>query len=492
MSEKDKVETPRKSSKTKIVVVGLLLAILTIVLLLRASIALIPLWIAAAIIIAIWLVYFRLAPANQFFTLVFEATGRFISRGGQVVRIIIQWVGYTQDDEGYIIPENTWCKDGRALTVIEVLDAKTGKLKIKKTEVKKRQEEVTREGVVETQDIYERVSSEEVIEGAKKYKESLHPLGGLRWIGWYPMNTIAFYDFAWTGVDQAGKVDPHPKESLGLLVLTDDNYYFPPRPLETRPPENLPVLIPMASTIRIANPRKAIFAAEKFLEITDQAIESVKRDFNAAHDYEELISERDIGDQILMMAEYRGITGELFTRYGIELRKLRALDVIVAEAKDVKNDLQRATLRTFEATQTAKATLITAMATSQRRAKETMGSIVQMMAETTGDDPKDIQAKIKKSPRLRSQLQKFIQELTVRQVSIAGKSFVDIRVEGAEGIEKSLLNFIAAYQRIPSKVGSEKEVDGEDKPGAEEDMGAEISEEPSGRRHTSRIKKGRQ
>ena len=34
-------------------------------------------------------------------------------------------------------------------------------------------------------------------------------------------------------------------------------------------------------------------------------------------------------------------------------------------------------------------------------------------------------------------------------MAIEGKSFVDIRVGGAEGIEKTLLDLVAAWQRMP-------------------------------------------
>lgn len=441
------------------------IVLMAVVLLLSAFFAVSFFWPAVIIVVpigliagSIWLIYFYLAPNNRFFTFVHEATGRFVSKGGQVSKVLIQWEGHTFDDDGNVVPTNKWVKGGKELDVVKELDKETGKLKIKKKEAKKRSKKVKKQdSAEEDQDEYFYEYPEEDIEGAKRYEEVHYPLGGLRYYGFWPIYTIYFYDFSWTGVDQAGKIDPHPKESLGFFVLTDDNYLLSANALETKPPENLPVNIPLPITIRIANPRKAIFAAERWLEITLQAINSVAKDFVGAHTYEQLLSEKDIGEQIMMIAEERKIIEELFNRYGIEVRRIRALDVVVAEAKDAKNDLQRATLRAFEAEQTAKATVITAKAESQKRAQEAMGSIILMMAEATGEKAEDIQAKIKNSPRLRSQVQKFIQDLAVRQVSITGKSLLDIRVEGAEGIERTLLNLISAYRRISSGTRDETE-----------------------------------
>lgn len=382
-------------------------------------------------------IYFMLAPNNCSFTFVYEGTGRFISKGGKVVKVIIQWEGHTLDENGYVVPENTWVKNGRTLDVVQVLDEKKGRLKIKKTD-----------GTIEE------------VEGARKYKEPWHPFGGLRYIGPWPIYDIYFYDFAWTGIDQAGNIDPHPKESLGFFILTDDNYLNSAMALETKPPENLPVDLLQPVTIRIANPRKAIFAAERWLEIVLQNITSIDKDFVRMHTWEELIAEKDIGGQILEMARERMIIEELFYRYGIDVRKILTKDLRVTTQPTT--DLQRATLERFKAEQEAKAIAIRADAEKKKRTTETMGTIIQMMAEATGEKPEEIQKKIKDSPRLRSQLQKFTRDLITRQVSIQGKSLIDIRVEGAKGIEKAILDIISVYKRLSSPGGSGKENTGEE------------------------------
>lgn len=50
-------------------------------------------------------------------------------------------------------------------------------------------------------------------------------------------------------------------------------------------------------------------------------------------------------------------------------------------------------------------------------------------------------------------------DLIKRRMAIDGRSFVDIRVEGTEGIEKTLLNAIAVWRRMPEggkEAGEEK------------------------------------
>jgi hypothetical protein len=406
-------------------------------------------------------IYFILAPNNCFFTFVYEGTGRFISKGGKVVKVIIQWEGHTLDENGYVVPENTWIQDGEAVKV--TLDSTAKKLKIEKKDGKMQEfkdietimEDKKRRLLARKTD-----GSTELIAEVRKYKEPWHPFGGLRYIGPWPIYDIYFYDFAWTGIDQAGNIDPHPKESLGFFILTDDNYLNSAMALETKPPENLPVDLLQPVTIRIANPRKAIFAAERWLEIVLQNITSIDKDFVRMHTWEELIAEKDIGGQILEMARERMIIEELFYRYGIDVRKILTKDLRVTTQPTT--DLQRATLERFKAEQEAKAIAIRADAEKKKRTTETMGTIIQMMAEATGEKPEEIQKKIKDSPRLRSQLQKFTRDLITRQVSIQGKSLIDIRVEGAKGIEKAILDIISVYKRLSSPGGSGKENTGEE------------------------------
>ena len=354
-------------------------------------------------------VYLLLAPNNCHFTFIHEATVRFVSKGGAVVKVLIQWKGHTLDENGYVVPTGVWVKDGREVAA--------------------------------------------GTQGAKKYRELWHPLGGLRFYGLWPIYDIRFYDFAWTGINQAGELDPHPKESLGLVILPDDNYLNSATALETKPRENLPIDILQPLTIRIANPQKAIFAVENWLEVTQQAITSIDKDFAGAHSYEELIKEKDIGEQILNKAKEKGVIDELFDRYGVDLRWIRTKDIRVTDRP--ASEFQRLTLERFKAAQEARATVVKAKAESEKRAKETTGAIVQMLAAATGMSVKKVQEKINNDADLNKKIQVLAQDLVTRQVT--GKGLIDIRVSGAEGMEKGVIEILAAFKAALSQQKPEKE-----------------------------------
>lgn len=90
---------------------------------------------------------------------------------------------------------------------------------------------------------------------------------------------------------------------------------------------------------------------------------------------------------------------------------------------------------------------------AEQRAEEAAGAVIEMFCLETGMAREEVQRQLKNDP------QKFISaykaawqknwDLVHRQLAIDGKSFVDIRVDGAGGIEKTLLTLIAAWKRMP-------------------------------------------
>ena len=101
-----------------------------------------------------------LAPNNYFFTFVKEGTAKIVVRGDEFDKALIQWKGYTFDEE--------W----------------------------------------------------NVVEG----KEPWHLFGGLRYYGFWPIQDIYGYNFQWTGVTESDEVVRHPKEKLDYILLKDDIY----------------------------------------------------------------------------------------------------------------------------------------------------------------------------------------------------------------------------------------------------------------------------
>ena len=86
---------------------------------------------------------------------------------------------------------------------------------------------------------------------------------------------------------------------------------------------------------------------------------------------------------------------------------------------------------------------------SQTRAIETVGTVIEMMAQSRGKTPEEIRDSIEADSDAQAEFLRLSQDLIKRRMAIDGDSFVDIRVEGADGIEKTLLNLVAAWQRMP-------------------------------------------
>lgn len=348
-----------------------------------------------------------LAPKNRGCTFVDEGTGKPIMKGAANVGFVMQRKGYTLDPDWNVVPENTWVKDGK----------------------------VVAKGT----------------SGAKMYKEPRHLLGGFRVFGLPPIYDIYVYKFGWVGINYKGEIDVHPKEWIDYIYLKDDQYLCDVKEAETKPPENLPIDIDAALTLRIVNPHKALFTVDNWLEITLNKFRAIIVDYVRQYTWNQLLKkEKRIGDEIMELAKEKGVIDEMFG-YGVLIIKvdLQRLD----PTKEPSTPLRKAVLQRFLAIQKKKATVIEAEAESIKRGKETLGALIKMIANATGLKPKEVKEKINTSPKLYQRIQKLSEDLIVRQVT---PNLLDIRTTGSKGLEKTLLNIVAALQSLPLKKPSQK------------------------------------
>jgi len=83
-----------------------------------------------------------------------------------------------------------------------------------------------------------------------------------------------------------------------------------------------------------------------------------------------------------------------------------------------------------------------------RRAEETMGTLMYMMAESTGKKIEDIQAEINANQELKDRMEKFSEELVTRRMSIDGNALTDVRTSGGGGdLAQSLLSMIVGGKK---------------------------------------------
>jgi regulator of protease activity HflC (stomatin/prohibitin superfamily) len=86
---------------------------------------------------------------------------------------------------------------------------------------------------------------------------------------------------------------------------------------------------------------------------------------------------------------------------------------------------------------------------AKTRATETAGTVIAAIARIRGKTEEEIQAEIDASSEAQEKLQRLVNDLITRKMSLEEGALVDIHVDGAEGIEHTLLNLTAALQRMP-------------------------------------------
>lgn len=110
-------------------------------------------------------------------------------------------------------------------------------------------------------------------------------------------------------------------------------------------------------------------------------------------------------------------------------------------------DLSEELLRARETVQIRQREAEAAQYVRQRRAQETMGALIQMMAESTGKSPQEVQTEVENDPALKARLRAYGEELIARRMSLDEKALIDIRTAGGGDLEQVLLRLIAALKR---------------------------------------------
>jgi len=178
--------------------------------------------------------------------------------------------------------------------------------------------------------------------------------GGLRWVGFYPLDDIYIYKFQWTGVDHDGTIRPHDAETLDYVLVKRDTYYFAEDGLEDS--EQFPVKVGVLLTMRVVNPYKALFAIQNWLETIINRFKPMVRDKVAGKAYRDLIREKGSmgGD---LFNDSQALRDEFAKQYGINVEAVE-----VHSIDPMSEDQRKATLRKWTAERDAEAMAIDANA----------------------------------------------------------------------------------------------------------------------------------
>jgi len=342
------------------------------------------------------------------FTMVQEGTAKLITRFGGVVKIFIQWVGYQLDLEGNVVPIGTGAPTNKTFW------------------------------------------------------------GGLRiWLG-TPWDKEYEYNLRWHSVEEMqGKKVPQFREKIANYVsLRPDRYWRKSMKMETQDGQfpDIEWLI----GLRSINPGKTVFKSpNNWIENALTELEPTLRQFGRTKNLREFLrlSREDIWTEI---GNDRAITTVLRDEWGIQVdeKEIGIYDVALPPI------YQEALAAESTTEMLAKAAQRKLEIGAEARASETVGTLIAMIHQETGTPIKTIQRAFKKDPKTFIEKHKEIIErnldLLQRKLAIEGKSFVDIRVQGASGglegtigqLEKAALEFLAVKARMPE--GNPPEKDGKE------------------------------
>jgi hypothetical protein len=332
------------------------------------------------------LVWRVLAPSNRFYTFVDEGTAKIVLKGGKFSKALIQW-------EGYTLNRDTWdvVPDGKVIK-------------------------------------------------EKKWKEPFHLFGGLRFYGLWPLWDIGYYRLRWWDYQLTERATREPKfheEYLDYVLLKPDVYWTKIGNAETKvPEERIPVDVDFLVTMRVINPYKVIFRAPiSWVENVMNRLEVKFRTLIATKSFDEL--SRLKADKHALWQEFVNdpfVKNTLKREWGVQI------DVGGIEIRDINMTKEYQDALAAQRRQQLEAA---------GRASETVGTVVEMLAQLRGKTVEQIKQEIDTSPDLQAKAWELANDLIVRKLGIEGKSYLDVRVQGGNVLDQILLNALAAFKRMP-------------------------------------------
>lgn len=280
-------------------------------------------------------------------------------------------------------------------------------------------------------------------------RERWHPLGGLRFYGIWPIWDILIYTLRWHDLQRTGggevETPVFHEEVLDYVLLRPDVYWTKVLRAETGGEERIPLDVEFLTTMKVVNPYKVIFVAPiSWVENVLLRLAPIYRGLIASKSLDELLALKGKGEQIqdalMRDGKFNLIKDVLEQEWGIKIEE----NGIQIKDIDLPKDYQDA-------------------AAAQRRqqleaggrAAEAIGTVISMMAQARGKTEEEIKKEINRNKTMRREFLDLAKDLAVRKLGIEGRSYLDIRVQGAKGLERMILNSLAAWQRMPG--GEKKE-----------------------------------
>ncbi|HOK35186.1 MAG TPA: hypothetical protein PLL80_00300 [Candidatus Pacearchaeota archaeon] len=386
------------------IIIGIVLWIVAIFfLLLISNVAAIIGGIGLAIVIGILEIYLILAPNNFIFARVDEGTARVVVGAGAFKKALIQWKGYTFDENWNVVKED------------------------------------------------------------ENHKEPWHPLGGIRFYGIPPFRQIYCYNFKWTHLHQDGIVKSHDEWICHVLLKRD--LYVVQIPLSTEKQaediNGMPLGISMVFPIRVVNVYEVIFYYKRWLLMITGTVEALMREFVARYRYKEDLLDMRAGTGIEKIQIKNGIVKdksmwknknkpEAEAKAGEDLKekfwqelaeklsekaKEEGGEVRLAEEGNIRafgaeiikqgfgvisiepsEEYRRLTTLTYETEQKKKARILEGEAEREAISQETSKALIKMLSDLSGRTEEEAQKWLNEQMEINTEVKKLILEANLEWI----------------------------------------------------------------------------
>lgn len=259
--------------------------------------------------------------------------------------------------------------------------------------------------------------------------EEFHPLGGWRWVGWWPFFYVFEKEtFRWTKTKPDDSLEDKTDHNVSKLLV---RYYVYGIKSDDAEDKNLmPVHSLWSVTAWTKNLKKAWLDTEDWFGAVRGRFKPYIRHCVSLYTYEELVKSPDIRLDRLVEEKLRaeGIIGKLSDDYGFEIVAIECVDISPDEKFRVD------TLKKWEAEREAEKRKL-------ERKGSTTGALVEMLADLVGDgsadDIKSIKAEFKADPNVALEKYKGLiemnKEFIVQQMALDAGSLRRYYFNGAQG-----------------------------------------------------------
>lgn len=209
----------------------------------------------------------------------------------------------------------------------------------------------------------------------------LEEMFGVRWIGFYPWNTIYHYRFRWNKwAKPTGKADYEivPKDEIVDSIYFRAPYALVIKDLETS--DRLGVTAEVLFTVKIINARTALFLTSDWLASTSAQVTAAVRDFFGQRDYNGLLrlqneinSKSVVGAVAEFVIAIKSLNDSGFGNDALPNKLGVCIDdssLLSIEIGEPKGELAQATQKKYVAEREAEEKLIKAEAEANRIRKE--------------------------------------------------------------------------------------------------------------------------